>query len=84
MEMNLGRTLCVPVFLLVWIGLEAKNPLDFQGRRGWNLRLAIFGVAFSLATGSTKEKGKLIPKTETMVLVLAMGRVKGVFILAHA
>ena len=57
MEMNggsaasyLARTPCVPVFLLVLIGLEAKGPLDFRGRRGitsvvrWNLHLVIFGV----------------------------------------
>ena len=57
MEMNGGSaasyltcTLCVPVFLLISVGLEAKGLLDFQGRRGitsivrWNLRPVIFGV----------------------------------------
>ena len=39
----LAHALCVPVFLLVIIGLDAKGRLDFQGRRGitsvvrWNL-----------------------------------------------
>ena len=46
----LVRTPRVPFFMLVLIGLEAKNPLAFQGRRGiasvvrWNLRPVIFGV----------------------------------------
>ena len=45
-----SRTPCVPVFLLMLMGLEAKDLLDFQGRRGitsvvrWNLRPVIFGV----------------------------------------
>ena len=30
----LARTPCVPVFLPVLIGPEAKGRLDFQGRRG--------------------------------------------------
>ena len=40
----LARTPCVPFFMLKNIGLEAKELLDFQGRRGitsvvrWNLR----------------------------------------------
>ena len=59
MEMNGGSTAsylactpCVPVFLLVFKGLEAKGRLDFQGQRGiivvvrWNLRPVIFGVDF--------------------------------------
>ena len=57
MEMNggstalyLARTLCVPVFLLILVGLEAKELLDFQGRRGitsilrWNLHPVLFCV----------------------------------------
>ena len=42
----------VPFFMLILIGLEAKNLLAFQGRRGiasvvrWNLRPVIFGVDF--------------------------------------
>ena len=56
-EMNGGSTLSylartprVPFFMLVFIGLEAKGLLDFQGRRGiasivrWNLRPVIFGA----------------------------------------
>ena len=30
----LARAPCVPVFLLIFLGLEAKGLLDFQGRRG--------------------------------------------------
>ena len=57
MEMNgrstvsyLVRTRCVPFFMLLLVGLEAKGLLAFQGRRGiasvvqWNLRPVIFGV----------------------------------------
>ena len=46
----LVRTPRVPFFMLILIGLEAKNRLAFQGRRGitsvvrWNLRPVIFGV----------------------------------------
>ena len=46
----LVRTPRVPFFMLILIGLEAKNLLAFQGRRGiasvvrWNLRPVIFGV----------------------------------------
>ena len=46
----LACTPCVPVLLLVFIGLEAKGLLDFQGRRGitsvvrWNPHPVIFGV----------------------------------------
>ena len=59
MEMNgkstvsyLMRTPRVPFFMLILVGLEAKNLLVFQGRRGiasvvrWNLRPVIFGVVF--------------------------------------
>ena len=61
MEMNGGSTMsnlagtpCVPVFLLILLGLEAKGLLDFQGRHGitsvvWqNLRPVIFGVELLL------------------------------------
>ena len=57
MEMNgrstvsyLVRTPRVPFFMLIVIGLEAKNRLAFQGRAGiasivrWSLRPIIFGV----------------------------------------
>ena len=57
MEMNggstasyLARTPCVPVFLFILIGPDAKGLSDFQGRRGitsvvwWSLRPVIFGV----------------------------------------
>ena len=43
------------LFMLVLIGLEAKNLLAFQGRRGiafvvrWNLRPVIFGVETGLS-----------------------------------
>ena len=48
----LVRTPHVPFFMLILIGLEAKNLLAFQGRRGiasvvrWNLRPIIFGVEY--------------------------------------
>ena len=49
--LNLARTLvCVPVPLLILVGLEAKELSDFQGRRviiflvRWNLRPVTFGV----------------------------------------
>ena len=61
MEMNgkstvsyLVRTPRIPFFMLILIGLEAKNLLAFQGRRGiasvvrWNLRPVIFGVELPL------------------------------------
>ena len=54
MEKVQRRTSCAPLaypfFMLILIGLEAKNLLTFQGRRGiasvvrWNLRPVIFGV----------------------------------------
>ena len=57
MEMNgkgtvsyLVRTPRKPFFTLILIGLEAKNLLAFEGRRGiasvvrWNFRPVIFGV----------------------------------------
>ena len=57
MEMNggstvsyLARTPCIPLLMLVLIGLETKGLLDFQGRHGiasvvrWNLRPVTFGV----------------------------------------
>ena len=59
MEMNgkstvsyLVRTPRVLFFMLILIGLEAKNLLAFQGRRGiasvvrWNLRPVIFGADY--------------------------------------
>ena len=45
----LARTPRVPFLMLIFIGLEAKGSLDFQGRRGiasvvrWKLRPVIFG-----------------------------------------
>ena len=48
----LAHTPCVPLFVLVLIGLEARGFLDFQGRHGsasvvrWNLRLVILGVEY--------------------------------------
>ena len=57
MEMNgrstvshLVRAPHVPFFMLIFIGLEAKGLLAFQGRRGiaslvrWNLRPVTFGI----------------------------------------
>ena len=57
MEMNgkstvsyLVRAPRIPFFMLILMGLEAKNLLAFEGRRGiasvvrWNLRPVIFGV----------------------------------------
>ena len=47
---HLARIPRVPSFMLIFIGLETKGLLDFQGRRGvasdvrWNLRPVIFGV----------------------------------------
>ena len=65
MEMNgrstvsyLARTPRVPFFMLIFIGLEAKGLLAFQGQCGitsvvrWNLRPVIFSIksrALSLA-----------------------------------
>ena len=59
MEMNggstaahLARTRRVPLFMLIFIGLEARGLLDFQGQRGItsvvrpHLRPVIFGVEF--------------------------------------
>ena len=46
---HLARTPRVPLFMLIFVGLETKGRLDFQGRRGitsvvrWNLRPVIFG-----------------------------------------
>ena len=46
----LVRTLCIPFFMVILTGLEAKGLLAFQGRRGiasvvrWNLRPVVFGV----------------------------------------
>ena len=48
----LARTPRVPLFMLIFIGLETKGLLDFQGRHGiasavwWNLRPVIFGADF--------------------------------------
>ena len=53
----LVRTPRVPFFMLILIGLEAKNRLAFQGRRGitsvvrWNLRPVIFGVESTQSPG---------------------------------
>ena len=47
---HLARTRRVPVFMLIFRGLEAKELLTFQGQRGitsvvrCNLRLVTFGV----------------------------------------
>ena len=73
MEMNgkstvsyLVRTPCIPFFLLILIGLEAKGLLAFQGRHGiasvvrWNLRPVIFGVEGSVARRTEKQKGPSI------------------------
>ena len=49
----LARTPRIPLFVLVFIGLEAKKLLDYQGRAGstsivqWTLRPVIFGVEIS-------------------------------------
>ena len=46
----LARTPRIPLFVLIFIGLETKNVLDYQGRAGstsivqWTLRPVIFGV----------------------------------------
>ena len=62
----LAHTLCVPLFLLPLIGLEAKGLLDFQGRRGitsvvrWNLRPVIVGDDF-LQGKSRKESPETLP-----------------------
>ena len=46
----LARTPRIPSFVLIFIGLETKNVLDYQGRAGstsivqWTLRPVIFGV----------------------------------------
>ena len=68
MEMNgrstvsyLMRTPRVPFLMLILIGLEAKNSLAFQGRRGitsvvrWNLRPVIFGVETSTSRKTQKK-----------------------------
>ena len=53
----LVRTPRVPFFMLILIGLEAKNLLAFQGRRGiasvvrWNLRPVILGVESPMFRG---------------------------------
>ena len=52
----LVRTPRIPLFMLILIGLEAKNRLAFQGRRGiasvvrWNFRPVIFGVEIRSAS----------------------------------
>ena len=49
----LARTPRIPLFVLIFIGLETKNVLDYQGWAGttsivqWTLRPVIFGVDFS-------------------------------------
>ena len=46
----LARTPRIPLFVLIFIGLETKNVVDYQGRAGstsivqWTLRPVIFGV----------------------------------------
>ena len=46
----LARTPRIPLFVFIFIGLETKNVLDYQGRAGstsivqWTLRPVIFGV----------------------------------------
>ena len=46
----LARTPRIPLFVLIFIGLETKNVLDYQGRAGstsiaqWTLCPVIFGV----------------------------------------
>ena len=46
----LARTPRIPLFMLIFIGLETKNVLDYQGRAGstsivqWTFRPVIFGV----------------------------------------
>ena len=68
MEMNggsttlyLARTLCIPAFLLILVGLKAKGLLDFQGRRGitsvvwWN-----FARSYSVSIQEYKGKEKTI------------------------
>ena len=46
----LARTPRIPLFVLILIGLETKNVLDYQGRAGstsivqWTLRPVTFGV----------------------------------------
>ena len=45
----LALTPRIPLFVLIFIGLETKNVLDYQGRAGstsivqWTLRPVIFG-----------------------------------------
>ena len=62
----LARTPCVPVFLLILTGLEAKGLLAFQGRRGitsivrWNLRPVIFGVREEIPEAATASSRSLI------------------------
>ena len=58
-EMNGGSTAtylmrapCVPLFMLVVMGLETKALLDFQG--WWKLRSVIFGVALVAAKGGLR------------------------------
>ena len=88
-EMNGGSTAsylaCTPsrpLFMLIFIGLEAMGLLDFQGRHGiasavqWNLRPVIFGVDKHRACDTRSSAPRERPQEPTQKLpTKAPGRV---------
>ena len=63
----LARTPRIPLFVLIFIGLETKNVLDYQGRAGstsivqWTLRPVIFGVDPKVVHNSEINLGRESP-----------------------
>ena len=82
----LARTSRVPFFMLIFIGLEAKGLLDFQGRRGitsvvrWNLRPVIFGIELSVSSTQSRKnyqystEGQKFHQTLAPLLVIILGK----------
>ena len=58
----LARTPRIPLFVLIFIGLETKNVLGYQGRAGstsivqWTLRPVIFGVEYYRGGGYLRRR----------------------------
>ena len=68
----LARTPRIPLFVLIFIGLETKSVLVYQGRAGstsivqWTLRPVIFGVGFFSKFSSCGSPDRAITKLKRM------------------
>ena len=72
----LAHTPRIPLFLLIFIRLETKNVLDYQGRAGstsivqWTLRPVIFGVEIGALPLNELPKPALQPHKSAVYITL--------------